>query len=208
MENLLKHYFPDLTEEQETRFHRLKELYVEWNDKINVISRQDIANLEIQHFLFSLSIAKNFPIKPGTHIMDAGTGGGLPGIPLAIFFPEVRFTLVDSIAKKIRVVEEIKRDLGLKNVIPLWARGEDVPGKFDFVTGRAVNALPAFRDLLCKKIGTRSQHEFKNGILYLKGGDFDEELEQLGKETSVYNLSDVFAEPFFETKKLVHITEL
>jgi 16S rRNA (guanine527-N7)-methyltransferase len=207
MENIVKHYFPGLTEQQEKRFMLLKELYSEWNEKINVISRQDIANLEIHHFLFSLGIAKFFSFKPGTRIMDAGTGGGLPGIPLAVFFPEVHFTLVDSISKKIRVVQAISKELGLKNVTPVWGRCEDVHGKFDFITGRAVTALPAFLQLIRKKIETRSIHEFPNGILYLKGGDFGDELADIRLKHTIYKLSDVFREPFFETKKLVHFFE-
>jgi len=207
MENILKHYFPQLTTEQEDRFLRLKDLYIEWNSKINVISRQDIANLEIHHFLFSLSIAARFPFKPGTRIMDAGTGGGLPGIPLAIFFPEVRFTLVDSIAKKIRVVEEISKALDLKNVTPHWGRCEDVAGQFDFVTGRAVTALPDFLKLIRKKILVRSLNDFPNGVLYLKGGDLEQELETLRAKYTVYELSAIFHESFFESKKLVHIFE-
>ena len=207
MKSIIRYYFPEITDKQESCFLRLKELYPGWNARINVISRQDIDNLEVRHILFSLGIAKIFAFKPGTRIMDAGTGGGFPGIPLSIFFPEVQFTLVDSIAKKIRVVQEIVQELCLKNVTPVWSRGEDVPGTFDFVTGRAVAALPAFVKLMRKKIEPGSLHEFPNGILYLKGGEFDAELKLLHEHHTIYQLSSLFQDPFFETKKLVHIFE-
>ena len=198
MENILHHYFPDLSVLQKNRFLRLEELYPEWNEKINVISRQDISNLEVNHLLFSLSIAEFFAFKPGTRIMDAGTGGGFPGIPLAVFFPEVKFTLVDSIAKKIRVVDEISKDLNLENVSTVWGRCEDVPEKFDFITGRAVSALPDFVKLIKTRINKQSAHSFPNGILYLKGGDLGNEMKHLHQKHTIYNLSDLFQEPFFE----------
>ena len=207
MDNIIKHYFPELTSWQEQCFLRLRELYPAWNEKINVISRQDISRLEVHHILFSLSIARFFPFKPGTRIMDAGTGGGFPGIPLAIFFPEVSFTLVDSIAKKIHVVNEISKELGLKNITALWTRCEDVPEKFDFITGRAVTALPGFIAMIKPSISRHSSHAFPNGILYLKGGDFADELTHLKSKYTLYKLSDVFQESFFETKKLIHLFE-
>ena len=178
---------------------------VSWNRRINVVSRKDVENLEVHHILFSLSIARFFSFHAGTKIMDAGTGGGLPGIPLAIFFPEVRFTLVDSIAKKIRVVSEISRELELTNITPVTGRFEDIPGTFDFITGRAVTGLPALAEMLMGKISPASNHSFPNGILYLKGGNFDEELKKVRAGYTLYSLSEYFQEPFFETKKLIHI---
>jgi 16S rRNA (guanine527-N7)-methyltransferase len=205
---ILKNYFPEITDRQETKFSRLEELCTEWNEKINVVSRQDIANLEVRHFLFSLGIAGYFRFRSGTRIMDAGTGGGFPGIPLAIFFPEVHFTLVDSVAKKIRVVDEIVKDLRLENVTTVWGRCEDVPGRFDFITGRAVTSLPEFLKLIRKKIETRSLHDFPNGVLYLKGGEFGGELQHIRGKHTIYRLSEIFRESFFETKKLIHLFEL
>jgi len=172
---------------------------------INVISRKDIKNLEIHHILHSLSIGKIFSFIPGTKIFDAGTGGGFPGIPLAILFPEVEFTLVDSIAKKIRVVEEIKNELGLKNVNTRNERFENTPGKFDYITGRAVSSLPDLCKLLSGKILAHNRNKNPNGLIYLKGGEYTEELKSLKANCKLYNLSDYFNEPFFETKKLIHI---
>jgi len=172
---------------------------------INFISRKDIENLEIHHILHSLSIAKLFDFNPGTKVLDAGTGGGFPGIPLAIFYPEVEFTLVDSIAKKIRVVEEIKGELGLKNVNPRNERFENTPGKFDYITGRAVSPLPDLYRLLQGKIFDLNRNKNPNGLIYLKGGEFTDELKSLQAGFRLYDLSDHFNEPFFETKKLIHI---
>jgi 16S rRNA (guanine527-N7)-methyltransferase len=183
----------------------MSELYLHWNLMINVISRKDIENLEIHHILHSLSIAKLFSFIPGTRVLDAGTGGGFPGIPLAILFPEVEFTLVDSIAKKIMVVEEIKNELGLNNVKPKNERFEETPGKFDYITGRAVSSLPALCKLLHGKILDQDRNKYKNGLIYLKGGEFIEELESLQANYRLYDLSDYFHESFFETKKLIHI---
>jgi 16S rRNA (guanine527-N7)-methyltransferase len=205
---MLKQHFPSLKDDQLDQFVHLAALYREWNEKINVISRKDIDNLEVHHILHSLSIARIFAFKPGTRIMDAGTGGGLPGLPLAIFFPEVEFTLVDSIDKKIKVVEDIRSELNLTNVKPVRMRFEEMKGEFDFITGRAVTQLPDLFRMLQNKISTHSIHPFPNGMIYLKGGDFIEELSELVPAFKIIPLSDYFSEDFFRTKKLVHLYEL
>jgi len=186
-------------------FSMLGELYTEWNEKINVISRKDIDHLYERHVLHSLGIAKVTQFVPGTRIMDVGTGGGFPGIPLAILFPETEFFLVDSIAKKITVVNEVAKALGLKNVKAEQQRAEKVKGQFDFVVSRAVTAFPKFVSLVRTKISGVQKNEFANGILYLKGGDFDEELEGFKNRVKVFNLSNYFEEEFFETKKVIHL---
>jgi len=183
----------------------MADLYRVWNTRINVISRKDIENLEIHHVLHSLSIARFFHFKRGTRILDAGTGGGFPGIPLAILFPETEFTLVDSIAKKIRVVETIKNELGLNNVNPLNDRFENIPGQFDFIIGRAISSLPELWSSLGVKILDKSRNDRPNGLLYLKGGEFTDELSLVRTQFTIYHLSDYFNEPFFETKKLIHL---
>lgn len=202
---LLFNYFPDLTSHQKEQFTKLQALYSDWNEKINVISRKDIDNLYINHVLHSLGIAKIISFKPGAEILDVGTGGGFPGIPLAIFFPETRFHLVDSIGKKITVVNAVAQSLGLTNVKGEQIRAEQINGEYDFIVSRAVTRLKEFYGWIHRKAKKKSQHELYNGILYLKGGDLEEELKELKKPHSLYSLSDYFSEEFFETKKVVYV---
>lgn len=201
---LVRKYFNDLSETQIEQFAALEALYKDWNLKINVVSRKDIDELYIRHVLHSLGIAKVIQFKDGTSIMDVGTGGGFPGIPLAILFPKCEFHLVDSIAKKIKVVEEVVDGLKLSNVTTTHGRVEDVNGQYDFIVSRAVAAMPTFVRWVKGKVAKMSIHELKNGILYLKGGDLSEELQHFPKAT-IYDLSDYFSEEFFETKKVVHL---
>ena len=201
---LIEHYFPEITSDQRDKFAALQELYKDWNSKINVVSRKDVDELYLRHVLHSLGIAKVQQFKPGANILDVGTGGGFPGIPLAILFPETNFRLVDSIGKKIKVVNEVSEGLGLKNVITTNSRVEEIKGNFDFIVSRAVAAMPTFVHWVKGKIAKESKHELKNGILYLKGGDLTEELQDYPKAT-IYNLSDYFREEFYETKKVVHL---
>jgi 16S rRNA (guanine527-N7)-methyltransferase len=203
MEEILKQ-FPNLTDNQRQQFERLQFLYEDWNSKINVISRKDIDELYTRHVLHSLGIAKILEFKPGSKIMDVGTGGGFPGIPLAILFPEVDFYLIDVIAKKIRVVNEVAIALGLKNVKAEQKRAELVNQEFDFIVSRAVTNMPDFVSWVNGKIRKNSKHELQNGILYLKGGDLTEELKEY-KKAEQFNLSDFFKDEFFETKKVVHL---
>ncbi len=199
-------YFPELNEKQIEQFARMGDIYKEWNEKINVISRKDIDQLYERHILHSLGIAKLISFAPGTRIMDVGCGGGFPGIPLAILFPEVEFLLVDSIAKKISVVNAVAQELGLSNVIGRQQRAEKVKSKFDFIVSRAVTAFPRFVSLVRGKVDTLNQrNELENGIIYLKGGDFLDELENFKDNTKLYELSDIFEEEFFETKKVIHL---
>ncbi len=202
---IIKHYFPSITEHQQAQFEQLFPLYSEWNEMINVISRKDIDNLMLHHVLHSLAIAKFIEFKPGTEVLDVGTGGGFPGIPLAILFPEVNFHLVDSIGKKIKVVQGVADSLGLKNVTATHGRAEDVEGEFEFVISRAVTRLLPFFGWVKKKISPNSYHDLKNGLLCLKGGDLMEELKELERKHKVFHLSKHFKEEFFETKKLVHV---
>lgn len=203
MELILK-YFTNLTDDQIAKFKKLESLYQDWNLKINVVSRKDIDELYLRHVLHSLGIAKVVPFKDGTKILDVGTGGGFPGIPLAILFPECSFHLVDSIAKKIKVVDEVVEGLGLSNVKTTHGRVEDLSGTYHFIVSRAVAVMPTFVHWVKGKITKQQNHEFKNGILYLKGGDLSEELQDY-KTATIYNLSDYYTEDFFETKKVVHL---
>lgn len=203
MQHIVK-YFPNLTDNQIEQFQKLEELYKDWNAKINVISRKDIDELYTKHVLHSLGIAKIIEFQPGSKILDVGTGGGFPGIPLAILFPEVDFYLIDVIAKKIRVVNEVAQGLGLQNVKAEQMRAENVKEDFDFIVSRAVTNMPDFFSWVKDKIKKKQNHELKNGILYLKGGDLTEELAAFPKATE-YNLSDFFEDEFFETKKVVHL---
>lgn len=201
----LKEHFPNLTDEQYAQFEMLPTLYQDWNEKINVVSRKDIEELEERHILHSLGIAKVMSFKAGTKVMDVGTGGGFPGIPLAILFPETDFLLIDSIGKKIKVVESIAESLGLKNVRAKQMRAEKVDEKFDFVVSRAVTQMPKFTAWVKKKFLNEQNNTFKNGILYLKGGDLRAELNPYGNRKEIFNLSDYYKGSFFETKKVVYI---
>ena len=203
--NKLIHYFPELTSSQISQFETLVELYNYWNSKINLISRKDINEIEVRHFLHSLSIAKFFSFKPKSNILDIGTGGGFPGIPLAVIFPEVNFHLTDSIGKKIKVVNEIKNNLGLKNVYAEHIRSENVKNSYDFVVNRAVTNMSNLVSLIGDKISNINNHgSINNGIISLKGGDLENELNPF-KNSQIYQLNEFFDEPFFETKKIVYL---
>lgn len=203
MEEIIKQ-FPNLSDNQILQFQKLEALYQDWNAKINVISRKDIDELYTKHVLHSLAIAKVQPFEPGTFVLDVGTGGGFPGIPLAILFPETRFYLIDVIAKKIKVVQAVAEALGLQNVKAEQMRAENVKGDFDFIVSRAVTNMPDFYSWVKDKIKKQNKHALKNGILYLKGGDLTEELAAFPKATE-YLIADFFSDPFFETKKVVHL---
>jgi 16S rRNA (guanine527-N7)-methyltransferase len=204
--DIIRKYFTDLTAQQLDHFDKLESLYKEWNSKINVISRKDIEQLYERHILHSLAIAKIIQFKPGTTVLDVGTGGGFPGMPLAIFFPETSFLLVDSIAKKIKVVNEVASALNLQNVKAEHIRVEDVKQKFDFVVSRAVTAFPLFVTMVRSKVSAQNKNSLPNGILYLKGGDFEDEITPFKEKIQVYDLQNYFQEEFFETKKLIHLT--
>ena len=205
--DIVRHYFPGLTARQTEQFASLADVYAEWNARINVVSRKDIGQIDVRHVLHSLAIAKYTSFVPGTRIIDVGTGGGFPGIPLAIMFPEVSFTLVDSIAKKIKVVESVASELGLTNVRAVQSRSESVePRRFDFVVSRAVTAFPDFVSMTRHLVDTRrASNPVRNGILYLTGGDFDDEIRPFGRAALVVDIRTYFAEEFFETKKLIHL---
>ncbi len=202
---IIEKYFPRLTDKQKQQFAQLGELYATWNAQINVISRADIDNLYEKHILHSLAIAKVVDFKDFTEILDVGTGGGFPGIPLAILYPNCQFVLVDSIGKKIKVVNEIASALGLENIKAEQMRAELVEGEFDFVVSRAVTRLLPFYGWVKGKININNYNKYKNGILYLKGGDLKGELKELGKKSRVFEISEYFEEEFFETKMVVHV---
>jgi 16S rRNA (guanine527-N7)-methyltransferase len=202
--NIIQHYFPNLSDRKKKQFTQLESLYGEWNEKINVISRKDIAELYERHVLHSISIALLIEFAPGSQILDVGTGGGFPGIPLAILFPQVDFYLIDSIGKKIKVVQEITNALDLRNIEARHQRAQEFKRPVDFVVSRAVTKMDDFVPWVKKNIDKKSKHNLPNGILYLKGGDLNEELKSFPKAT-VFPLSDFFEEPFFETKKIVHV---
>tara|TARA_B110000967_G_scaffold209507_1_gene265987 strand:+ start:6369 stop:6995 length:627 start_codon:yes stop_codon:yes gene_type:complete len=201
---LIHKYFANLSETQISQFTKLQELYQDWNLKINVVSRKDIDELYLRHVLHSLGIAKVVQFKPGTKVLDVGTGGGFPGIPLAILFPETKFHLVDSIGKKIKVVDEVVTGLGLENVKTTNGRVEELKGTYDFIVSRAVAHMETFVRWNKGKIAKKQNHLIKNGILYLKGGDLSEELK-LYTSATIYDLPTYFEEDFFETKKVVHL---
>lgn len=202
---LIQKYFASLSKTQLSRFAQLGPLYSEWNERINVISRKDIGSLYEKHVLHSLAIAKAIRFSAGSAVLDVGTGGGFPGIPLAIIFPEVRFHLVDSIGKKIKVVKAVAEALQLENVTADQVRAEELKAKYDFIVSRAVISLPDFVKWIRKNVSSEQKNALPNGVLYLKGGDLQEELKPFGRQPVVYNLSSYFQEEFFETKKLVYL---
>ena len=202
---LIYQYFPELSDLQQNQIEQLALLYSDWNEKINVVSRKDVEELYERHVLHSMSIGLYTDFLPGSSVVDVGTGGGFPGIPLAILFPEVQFTLVDSIGKKVKVVNEVVEALSLKNVRTINDRIEQVPETFDFAVSRAVAAMPTFVHWVSQRIKTESKHAHANGIWYLKGGDLAEELAPYKKKVKVYSLYERIPLPFFEMKKLVYL---
>ena len=202
---LIQKYFPNLSPVQIENFSRLEELYTTWNNQINVISRKDTENFYERHVLHSLGIAKIMEFKDGSEILDIGTGGGFPGIPLAILFPNCQFTLVDSIGKKIKVVNEVAKALDLKNVQGIHVRAESINEKFDFIVSRAVTAMPVFLTWIDKKFKKENINDLPNGVLYLKGGDLIEEMSTVKKHYRFHDLNKIFKEDFFETKKVVYL---
>lgn len=203
---LLLKYFPDLTEEQRKQFAALYELYIDWNSKINVISRKDIENLYEHHVLHSLGIARVIRFRAGSSVMDLGTGGGFPGIPLAILFPDTKFHLVDSIGKKVHVATEVANAIGLKNVTFRHARAEEEKQTFDFVVSRAVMPLADLIKIIRKNISPKQQNALPNGLICLKGGELEHEAMPFKHKTSMHNLNEDFDEEFFQTKKVVYVT--
>jgi len=203
--NIVFENFPALSDKQKDQINILQDLYVTSNVRVNLISRKDIVHLYTRHVLHSLGIAKVIFFKPGTNIMDLGTGGGFPGIPLAILFPEVDFHLIDSTRKKIQVVGEVAESLGLKNVSSDWIRADEVKGSFDFIVARAVTQLPMLLKWVRGKVSSKSINDLPNGVLYLKGGDLGDELSGIKKEKRIFELSNYFEAPFFEEKKVVYV---
>ena len=204
MQNILQ-YFPDLNSEQIDRFEKIVPLYRDWNNITNVIPLKDVDSLFEKHILHSLAIAKIIRFSPGSRILDVGTGGGFPGIPLAVFFPMSQFVLIDPIAKRIKVVQAISEELGLKNVTAIRSRVEDVAEEFDFVASRAVTAFPAFVGMVKKNISDQPRNELPNGIIYLKGGIFEDEIADFKTTAKVIDITNFFTEPYFETKKVVYL---
>ncbi len=202
---VLHKYFPDLSKTAIEQFHALKNLYSYWNERINLISRRDLQNLYLHHVLHSLAIAKIFPFEPGAKILDAGTGGGFPGVPLAIFFPEVEFCLVDSIGKKVMAVKTITSDLGLSNTTVSKTRIEEIHEKYDFILCRAVTSLQTMIHWVSMFFNESSHHAFCNGLICLKGGDITDELRQYNEMIRLYHIADFFSEPYFETKKIIYL---
>lgn len=204
MDTILK-YFPELNNIQKNQIAKLHDLYNKWNQQINVISRKDIEHLYIKHVLHSLSIAKIISFIPGSIILDVGTGGGFPGIPLAILFPSVKFHLIDSVGKKIKVVEEISKEIEIKNVKAEKVNAQFITDKYDFVISRAVTAFPEFEKLVRNKFSKINKHNLKNGIIYLKGGDFDDEIKTYIERIKIFEIQELFSEEFFKTKKIIYL---
>jgi len=202
---IIQKYFPDLPDSCLNKFEKLDELYAYWNTRINLISRKDIQHLYLHHVLHSLAIPRHFHFKPGTRILDAGTGGGFPGIPLAIYFPDVEFTLADSIGKKVKVVKTIAKELALENVNPVQSRVECLTDSFEFVVCRAVTSFPVMVSWIANLIGDKNRHTFPNGLIFLKGGDLKEELGQFMQKATVYDLYELFPEPYFDAKKMIFL---
>jgi len=204
-ENIFR-YFPSLSGKQIEQLSELQQIYEKWNCMINVISRKDMDNFLVHHLLYSMAIAKIISFAPKTRILDVGTGGGFPGIPLAIMFPDAEFTLLDSIEKKIKVVSAVAGELKLKNVIPLRKRAEEEKGKYHYIISRAVTGFQGFVKMTLKNIDNTQINSLKNGIIYLKGGDLSAESAMYNKKLTIWNINDFFSEPFFETKKIIHLT--